>query len=164
MSSDSKAYIGGDPLPRPDTSDRGERGTPIKPKATPHKAQPKATHKATHKATQSQAPKRQSAPAPASQPKPKAPSYWAPDNYSTYGRPGTNDMGPSSRAKTINLGKLPATVGDLPSTGTSDFASRFPQSKPTTSSEAETTPNIPYIGGDPLPRAKSKHAYKVRWS
>lgn len=160
-------YIGGDPLPRPDISDRGERGTPIKPKA----------HKRAH-------------PAPKPKtidlgklPQPKAPSYRAPDNYSTYGRPGTNQMGPSSAPKTIKLGKLPSTrVGDIPSTGKSDFASRFggkgtvsdtprvsdlPSTFPAKGTEETPTaqPNVPYIGGDPLPRPKqSKHAYKTKWS
>lgn len=57
--------------------------------------------------------------------KKKKPSYRAPENYSQYGRPGTNDPGSSTAPKTINLGKLPLRVGDLSPGAKSDFAARF---------------------------------------
>ena len=56
---------------------------------------------------------------------PTPPRYRQPENYSTYGRPGTNEMGPSSAPRTISLGNLPLRTGDLPATAKSDWATRF---------------------------------------
>ena len=167
MSSDSKAYIGGDPLPRPDISDRGKRGAPIKPKAH---------HRVHH--TKRAAPAQTAKPAakPAADPKPKTPNYRAPDNYSTYGRPGTNEMGPSSptpvrRAQLVEPSPTPVRRAQLvepsPTPVRRAELVRLP-STPAPSKLPSTFSTSGQAAGEAiepaLPKKQSKHGYRVKWS